>query len=215
MATTKQPSKKKAVITAVAAAVLLIAGAGYSYKLHSSTVAPTPTLPIAVTTPIATESATPISTIAATPSTCLVSLADPANPQSVLPDSKCTPGATNPEVTQATISTTICKTGWTTTYREQEPTSYYEDLKVEQIKAYGFTNTNTKDYEEDHFIPLELGGANAQANLWPEYDAGKIPNEKDKVEDYLQKQVCDGNIPLAQARTEITTNWYIIYQAIK
>src|SRR5579871_5396607 len=34
-----------------------------------------------------------------------------------LPDPSCTPGALNPDVTQATIASTICKTGWTATVR--------------------------------------------------------------------------------------------------
>src|ERR1700751_1081179 len=47
----------------------------------------------------------------------------------VLPDPPCTPGATNPTVTQATIHQTICTSGWTATVRP--PESYTEQLKYQ------------------------------------------------------------------------------------
>src|SRR5690242_10597803 len=73
-----------------------------------------------------------------------------------LPDPSCQPGATNPDVTQSTIGSTICVSGWTSTVRP--PTSYTNPLKVTQIAEYRYTDTSTADYEEDHLIPLELGG---------------------------------------------------------
>src|SRR5579859_6584528 len=102
--------------------------------------------------------------------------------QAVLPDSHCTPGAINPDVTQDNIDSTICRSGFTKTIRP--PVSYTSSLKREQIKEYGYTNTNTRDYEEDHFISLELGGNPTDPkNLWPEPHSS--PNEKDLIENYL------------------------------
>lgn len=71
-------------------------------------------------------------------------------------------------------------------------------------------------YEVDHFIPLELGGSNAISNLWPEA-AKPVPgfHEKDKVENYLHRQVCSGSTSLEEARKEITTNWLEVYQVIR
>jgi len=133
------------------------------------------------------------------------------DPQAVLPDSICTPGAVNADVTQDNLYQTICKSGYTKTIRP--PVSYTNKLKVEQITEYGFTDTSLKDYEEDHLISLELGGdPNSVLNLWPEPHGS--PNEKDTVENYLNQQVCDGNIQLEQAQKEISGNWYAIYQQI-
>lgn len=86
----------------------------------------------------------------------------PGEPNPVL-----TPGAFNPSVTQATIGSTICVSGWTATVRP--PASYTTGLKIQQIVQYGYGDTHTSSYEEDHLIPLELGGAPSDArNLWPE-----------------------------------------------
>jgi hypothetical protein len=143
---------------------------------------------------------------------CTANHIDPTDPQAYLPNANCTPGVTNPEVTQATISSTIRVSGYTKTIRP--PASYTDQLKREQIQQYGYTDTNTRDYEEDHFISLELGGNPTDPkNLWPEPHPST--NEKDLVENYLHKQICDGTMTLAQAQKEITQNWYAVYQKIK
>src|SRR3712207_3940055 len=53
----------------------------------------------------------------------------------VVADRAHTPGALNPDVTQATIGSTICVRGWTRTIRP--PSSYTSALKVEQLAEYG------------------------------------------------------------------------------
>lgn len=119
------------------------------------------------------------------------------------PDPSCTPGALNPAVTQASIYKTICVAGWTDTVRP--PESITEQEKAASIAAYGDTGS-MGDYEYDHFVPLELGGAtNDPRNLWPE--PGASPNPKDTVEDTLREKVCAGQITLAQAQHEIVSNW--------
>jgi hypothetical protein len=121
----------------------------------------------------------------------------------VLPDPSCTPGGTNPEVSQATIGSTICRRGWTRTVRP--PESYTEPLKRQQVQAYGWAGPLGR-YEEDHLIPLELGGAPMdQRNLWPEPAAS--PNPKDQVESAANREVCEGRVPLADAQRAIGTDW--------
>src|SRR5581483_11403862 len=66
-------------------------------------------------------------------------------------------GALNPDVTQSNIATTICVRGWTATVRP--PETYTTTLKVRQLAALAYADQNPADYEEDHIIPLELGGA--------------------------------------------------------
>ena len=88
-------------------------------------------------------------------------------------------------------------------------TRYTESLKVVQIKAYGYADTNLADYEEDHLIPLELGGHPTDPkNLWPEPRTGDYPaSKKDGVENSLHTKVCAGLMTVAVAQMAIAKNW--------
>jgi hypothetical protein len=107
-----------------------------------------------------------------------------------------TPGVLNPDVTQATIATTICKSGWTRTIRP--PTEYTNDLKRNQIAQYGRKGMLSA-YQEDHLISLELGGHPTNpGNLWPEpYPRA---SEVDVKENELNDAVCNGELTLAEAQ---------------
>jgi hypothetical protein len=131
-----------------------------------------------------------------------------------LPDARCTPGALNPAVTQATITSTICRSGWTRTVRPSE--SITEVEKIASMRAYGDGGSASR-FEYDHFVPLELGGAvNDSRNLWPEPDYGQsngfYRNPKDELENALRRLVCDGNISLSQAQHAIAVNWPAAYR---
>jgi hypothetical protein len=71
-------------------------------------------------------------------------------------------------------------------------------------------------YEVDHLVPLELGGDNMIENLWPE-SAQPVPgfHEKDKVENYLHRQVCSGAMTLANAQRQIATDWTTVWRRIE
>ncbi len=127
---------------------------------------------------------------------------------SQLPDRRCTPGAANPAVTQATIAGTICRRGWTATVRPPERVT--EPEKLASLRAYG--ESGASRFEYDHLVPLELGGAvNDPRNLWPEPDYGARQgfylNPKDKLETALKRLVCAGQLPLAAAQRQIAANW--------
>lgn len=131
----------------------------------------------------------------------------------ILPDSARTPGALNPAVTQANIHTTICVSGWTLTVRPSS--EYTTGLKAQQL-ATGYAyhgDQSTSDYEEDHLISLELGGApTSPLNLWPEpYTATVGARTKDQIENKLHALVCSGLISLSTAQHAITGNWWIAY----
>jgi hypothetical protein len=136
-------------------------------------------------------------------------------PADIYPDPERTPGAANPDITQDNIRQTICNPRWST--RSVRPAaSYTTHLKVEQIREYAYSDSSLKDYEEDHFIPLELGGNPTDPrNLWPEPFETSIPDggahAKDQVENYLHVEVCAGSLTLEQAQKEITEDWYRVY----
>jgi len=119
-------------------------------------------------------------------------IATKAGPPDLYPNPRITPGVTNPDVTQANIDQTNCESGWTATVRP--PASYTKSLKEKGIIQYSYSDSNLNDYEEDHFIPLELAGSPTDpSNLWPEpYNTmieGKIVGalQKDMVENLLKK----------------------------
>ncbi len=127
-----------------------------------------------------------------------------------MPDPHCTPGALNPAVTQATISRTICRRGYSSSIRPS--TSVTSPEKRASMRAYGL-HQGPASYEYDHLISLELGGAaNDSRNLWPEN--GKSPNLKDKVENYLHTRVCDGRMSLARAQRIIALGWVSFYKQV-
>jgi hypothetical protein len=102
-------------------------------------------------------------------------------------------------VTRATIHRTICVSGWTTTIRP--PVGYTNALKLEQMAQYGDVGSPS-NYEEDHLISLELGGAPSDPrNLWPEPRSRAVV--VDGIENTLHRAVCDGEMTLAQARKQI------------
>jgi hypothetical protein len=136
-------------------------------------------------------------------------------PLDIYPDSLRTPGAVNPNITQDNVRETVCNPEWSTK-SIRPPTTYTSPLKVQQIREYGYTDTIPRDYEEDHLIPLELGGSPTDPrNLWPEPFESSIPDGgarfKDKVENYLHLQVCNGSLTLGEAQKEITEDWYRVY----
>jgi hypothetical protein len=136
-------------------------------------------------------------------------------PADIYPNPLYTPGATNPDITQSNIEETICNPGWSTK-SIRPPSTYTNHLKVEQIREYGYADTDPRDYEEDHLIPLELGGDPSDPkNIWPEPFEPSILDGgarfKDKVENHLHAQVCAGNLTLEDAQKEISKDWYRVY----
>ena len=124
-----------------------------------------------------------------------------------LPDPACTPGALNPAVTQTNIAQTICRKGWTATIRP--PVTFTEALKRRQLVEYGQKGKSLSLWEEDHLLPLELGGSPGDPlNLWPEPHAGRYgAYRKDGVENHVRALVCNGSWTLVKAQNVFLTDW--------
>ncbi|MBV8402349.1 MAG: hypothetical protein JOZ17_27050 [Acetobacteraceae bacterium] len=102
----------------------------------------------------------------------------------------------NPAVTQANIDQTICNPDWTAATRPHW--TYTSRLKREQMHAAGLPG-ELSDYQEDHIIPLGLGGHPADPrNLlpqpWPEAE------RKDEDEFRLHQLVCRHRMSLDEAQ---------------
>lgn len=122
----------------------------------------------------------------------------------VLNDLTATPGATLDVSLEE-----LCTPGYTQTVRNVSTAT-----KKQVCTAYGVTaeHCNGKEYEIDHLISLELGGSNDAKNLWPQpYQPKPGAREKDRLENWLHKQVCDGTMSLTDAQKEIANDWYAEY----
>ena len=148
-------------------------------------------------------------------SSCLFLLFPVASAASIiyLPISSLTPGASDPNVTQANIGSTICVSGYTATVRPSS--AYTTSLKISQLQgSYSrYSDLKTGDFEEDHLISLEIGGSpSSPKNLWPEpYKGSYGARLKDRLENRLHSLVCSGELPLRTAQGAISTNWIAAY----
>jgi hypothetical protein len=121
-----------------------------------------------------------------------------------LPDPVRTPGATLPVTARD-----ICVSGYTKKVRNVPAA-----LKRHVYQSYGIARYRPGEYEVDHLISLELGGSNAERNLWPQPYGTRPWNAriKDRLENELHRRVCDGEIDLASAQRAIAGNWVAAYR---
>jgi hypothetical protein len=136
-----------------------------------------------------------------------------AGPEDAYPNLDLTPGAIDTSVNQDNIRSTVCVPGYTKMVRP--PQQMTHRLKLQIMVAYGRSG-DLRNYELDHFIPLELGGCpDCVTNLWPEtYDSSLGAKQKDRVENYLHRQVCSGEITLKEAQDAIRNDWVRVYDQI-
>jgi hypothetical protein len=129
-----------------------------------------------------------------------------------LPNPLLTPGAINPDVTQSNIHSTVCVKGFTKTVRP--PRYYTNKLKRAQIRQYAYADTDPRDYEEDHLVPLSVGGhPDDPHNLWPQpRNSEWSANRKDELEYAIYRGLCNGEISLAEAQKAFATNWIDAYR---
>ncbi len=129
--------------------------------------------------------------------------------EAVLPDPACTPGALYGP-SQEDPSKTVCVSGFTKTIRP--PVSYTGPLKLKIMAAYGVTDP--AKYELDHLVALEDGGAPADpANLWPQpYSPSPGAHNKDDLENFEKRQVCEGKATVLQAGEALSGDWLSNYE---
>lgn len=124
------------------------------------------------------------------------------------PDRACSPGAYYSRLTRSVI----CSGSFRTSSIRNVPES--EKFAVE--REYGITPGHYgRALEIDHIVPLELGGSNNIANLFPErLDAHPGYRAKDRLENRLHDLVCDGSIRLRSAQRRIAADWQALYREV-
>jgi hypothetical protein len=121
-----------------------------------------------------------------------------------LPDRSCTPGAYYAKATRAKI----CRPGWSSQVRDVS-----ESTKEAVYREYGIRAHHEAQYEIDHLVPLEDGGSNSIANLFPE---AALPrpgfHQKDRLENRTHTQICDGTLNLRSTQRRFARNWIELYR---
>ena len=136
-----------------------------------------------------------------------------AQDRAPLPNPSITPGAIDPAVTPDNLHDTVCVRGYTAKVRPDKRVT--NRLKREQIRQYRYADTNPQHYEQDHLIPLSIGGNPTDPkNLWPQPREGEWGAEqKNDLEFVAYRLVCSGQLNLQEAQQRIAANWIEAYQA--
>jgi hypothetical protein len=122
-----------------------------------------------------------------------------------VPDPVLTPGAV-----RTTDVAAICSTGT----RELRHWSRERDDEI--LVEYGLPTGPHPNFEVDHLVPLGLGGADTDDNLWAEPRRSIEPHwnaeRKDELEWRLRDLVRGGQLDIREAQREISEDWVTAYQ---
>jgi hypothetical protein len=127
-----------------------------------------------------------------------------------LPDRSCSPGAYYSKLTRATLCASNFRTGSIRNVSDSDRHAIEIEYGLAP-RSYG------RSLEIDHIVPLELGGSNNRANLFPEPahpSRGPGYQLKDKLENAAHHLVCAGKIPLRTAQRSIAGNWERFYKQV-
>jgi hypothetical protein len=128
--------------------------------------------------------------------------------RSLEPDRSCSPGAYYSGLTMAVICSPTFRTG---AIRDVTDAEKFAVERAYGMRARGYGQT----IEIDHIVPLELGGSNSIANLFPEPGSGADSYRvKDRLENQARDAVCVGQIGLQTARAAIASDWEGLYRRL-
>ena len=102
----------------------------------------------------------------------------------------------------------ICVPGYSLTKRKTT-----QAMKNKVFEIYGIPKEERKNFVLDHVISLQLGGRDAIDNLFPQRKSPKPDSrDKDRVENFLKRSVCKGEMTLKEAQEQIREDWLDAYQ---
>ena len=110
----------------------------------------------------------------------------------------------SPGAVVTTDTNTVCNLSPAATSHPIPPS-----LQQASLDAYGYTNPSVQNkYLVTFVVPLSLGGAMSQANIWPAAVQGTGFFELIQLDHILKLQVCRRFITLKQAQRALESNWY-------
>ena len=95
-----------------------------------------------------------------------------------------------------------------------EPQIVTASMAQAVFAEYGIRNPEPRAYEVDYLVTPALGGARDIRNLWPQPYAGGpwTASVKDALEERLHSLVCNGDLDLAVAQRELSSDWVAAYR---
>jgi hypothetical protein len=125
----------------------------------------------------------------------------------VVPDPVLTPGAV-----RTTDPVEICSTGT----RQLRHWSRSRDDRI--LAEYGLSPGPHPSLEIDHLIPLGIGGADDDSNLWPQRRRAIEPDwpaeKKDDLEFRLRDLICSGQLDVREAQKAVADDWIEAYRRL-
>jgi hypothetical protein len=102
----------------------------------------------------------------------------------------------------------VCNSAWPK--NRAVPTS----VRRKVFEEYRISGAEPRAYEVDYLISPALGGADDIRNLWPQSYSATAWNAyvKDTLEDRLRELVCSGQLDLAMAQRDISSDWIAAYR---
>jgi hypothetical protein len=112
--------------------------------------------------------------------------------------------ALSPGDVTTTSTNTVCNLAPAATSHPIPPS-----LQQASLDAYGYANPSVQNkYIVTFVVPLSLGGAMTQANVWPASVRGTGFFELIQLDHILKQQVCRRFLTLKQAQRALESNWY-------
>jgi len=112
----------------------------------------------------------------------------------------------NPKLTPGVVATRDVGAVCQQPKRVRSPIPFAQQQAI--FTAYGIPASETHRYGLDYLVPLQLGGATVNANLWPAATRGVGFYDKQSLNARLRLLVCGGQLALADAQRDIAADWY-------
>jgi hypothetical protein len=93
--------------------------------------------------------------------------------------------------------------------KDKDRNGVTEEMERRVFDRYHIPWRRRSEFKVDHLIPLELGGADAVENLWPQSPYARPYNvqRKELLTQILLARIAAGKMTLAKAQEEISEDW--------
>jgi hypothetical protein len=135
---------------------------------------------------------------------CTLRPARPIDGKYAQPDPLCTPGAVTTSINDVNAKSTVCSSGYLATLKPDA--AAFALARKDVLAAYGLSTTSAS-YDVQFLIPLRLGGAFDERNMWPVQKGTSTSRQKAVVDRTLAQAVCRGTGGVKTAQALIAARW--------